>query len=228
MQLFTSEKALGAAGLLSSFLNPHYTYKFLVEAFAQGFDPSYDFLKQKNIFLVTSTGRTGTLWLNNLLGSVKGVLAAHEPVPFEQIAQLNALLDESVALEYLTSFRVREIALRCKNREFDTYGEVNGALRRHVPALRQLFPQMKFVHIVRNARTFIESVMQRNTFTESDKINEIIDPPVGYFTKSEWSEMSRFEKICWVWKCENEFLSNYCDKTLRFEDITTSYSHFKE
>ena len=41
--------------------------------------------------------------------------------------------------------------------------------------------------------------------------------------------MTRFEKLCWYWSIENEYLYNCCNGNfIQFEKILSNYDYFKE
>jgi hypothetical protein len=46
--------------------------------------------------------------------------------------------------------------------------------------------------------------------------------------KQEWQKMNRFEKICWLWKFENQSMRTHALKTIQFEQITADYRYFEE
>ena len=39
--------------------------------------------------------------------------------------------------------------------------------------------------------------------------------------------MKRFEKLCWYWKIENEYLNKNIEKTIMFEKLISDYEYFK-
>jgi hypothetical protein len=40
--------------------------------------------------------------------------------------------------------------------------------------------------------------------------------------------MTRFEKLCWYWMRENEYLFKNTNKIIKFEELITNYNYFKK
>jgi len=182
----------------------------------------------KQFFFIVSTGRTGTKWLARILNSEKAHVL-HEPVPFEGLAHIAACKNKRNAYDYVKNFRIKEIYLRNKNiNEIDIFGEVNGNLRRHIAPLSKLLPNITIIHLIRNGKNVIRSVMNRNTFTDKKSIYFKFIPPEARRKKLNWKHIDNFEKMCWIWRWENEYMDAGTDNHVKFEDITSSYQIFKK
>ncbi len=201
-------------------------YRAVLKPFLPRLDNSLSTLNGVRLFVVVSTGRTGTTWLANLLDTCPSARVVHEPVPWEQYEMARAMWDPSRAHAYLTSFRVREMALRVTAARPAIYGEVNPAIRHHVDALRALFGHITVIHLVRDARTFVPSVMARERFTGADRV--LGERPPTPQIADAWKTMTRFEKVCWMWAHENDYLAQRADGLARFEAITDSYRSFSQ
>ena len=83
--------------------------------------------------------------------------------------------------------------------------EVNGFLRNQVPDLRQRFPDATLIHLVRDGRLVVRSVMSRH--------------PDRY----------AFRECCRHWAATNARLADQIPAHLRFrlEDLTTSFTWFR-
>ncbi|HEY9693642.1 MAG TPA: sulfotransferase domain-containing protein [Oculatellaceae cyanobacterium] len=208
-------------------LNERIVYELIVRKILVDYQSSVAYLKQLNPFLITSTGRTGTTWLANLLNQIEDTYVVHEPVPQEQYHHVQALMYPETAMPYLRDFRLGEMALRSRTQNPVRYGEVNSALRRHVIALRQLMPEFTIIHLVRDGRDFVTSALNRPTLTPKDKIYGKIKPPSEDITPETWESMDRFTQLCWLWSYENEYLRKNSHELARFEDITSSFDLFK-
>lgn len=167
------------------------------------------------------------MWLASLLNQVQRAYVVHEPIPEESFYHTEAFRDPQEALPYLRDFRLREMAFRVGRRGPDVYGEVNGLLRRHAVALRELIPQIRIVHLVRDGRNSVTSVMHRKTYTSQDKVYGSFQPPADAISPDEWRSMDRFSRICWMWAHENAHIRKNADHRARFEDITTRYELFR-
>lgn len=205
-------------------LNREHSYRLLVKLYLPNVDKAIAIIQQHQPFLILGTGRTGTTWLSHLLGMIPGTWVEHEPVLADRYAHAQAFMNPEVAKDYLTGFRLAEMALRCQIQKPSVYGEVNGNLRRHAAAFKELIPNIRIIHIVRDGRSFVRSVWSRGTFTEKDE--RVLLPPAQVLDHETWNTMSRFEKICWTWTYENSYLREHTDSTVRFEDITSDYERF--
>jgi len=185
-------------------------------------------LKQRKLFLITSTGRTGTTWLAKFLNKrVNDLCVMHEPVPNEDCFHKIAIMNPAEAEKYLLDFRFGEIALRCVANKATIYGEVNSKLRRHITSFKKYFPDMKIIHIIRDGRDVVRSVMSRNAYTNKDKNYHDFIPPISDIHPHKWSRFTRFEKVCWLWTYENSYMRRHADLTVRFEDSISNYAVFE-
>ncbi|MDY6854703.1 MAG: hypothetical protein SWO11_08330 [Thermodesulfobacteriota bacterium] len=198
-----------------------------MQILSPNYESSIKILNEKKPFIITSTGRTGTALFTQILNSVPDNYVVHEPIPNEQFYHAQALMYPEIAKEYLIRFRLREMAYRIQKNKCLRYGEVNGALRRHIVALKKVAPFFKITHIIRDGRAVITSVLNRNTFTMKDKIYNKIIPPQEDISPDKWYAMDRFQKICWMWANENKFMRENADFSVRFEDLILNYDYFK-
>lgn len=205
---------------------PHHTYRALVSAVPVPRRRVQRWLAERNVFLVVSTGRTGTRWLAGLLARVPGARVEHEPVPVETWAHREAMEDPVAARRYVDGFRLKEIYLRARSQDPVVYGEVNGILRRHVDALRAAVPGLRLVHLVRDGRDVVRSLVSRGTWAgEHPVYGGFTPPPVDDIARS-WGDRSSFERACWIWTWENAHMRERIPDLARLEDITGSYQAF--
>lgn len=183
--------------------------------------------ESKNIFFILAIGRSGTKFLADLLSKAPGAYVVHEPVRADFLAYQRAFHSEEEAMKYIQVFRKREIYLRCRDRKINTYGEVNSALRRHCNALKHAFPKAVFIHLIRDGRDVLRSMMSRKTMTSEDPNTRLIYPVDGDPYRDSWPKMTRFERLCWYWQVENQYLRKYIAKTIRLEELVSSYDYFK-
>ena len=205
-------------------------YRFLIDFIYSKQDKEInDWFDKKKVFFIVSTGRTATGWLSHLLNKMDGYLVIHEPVFEEAKAHKIACENPESTIPYIM-FRKREIYSRCRSLPgLYGYGEVNGNLRRHIIAISKIFPGAAIIHLVRDGRDVVRSVLSRTAFTEKHSVyNETFIQPTYELTAEAWLQLSRFEKFCWVWKAENEFIRKNTSFHARFEDIISSYALFRK
>lgn len=204
------------------------TYDRLVKIFAPDLETSINKVMALNPFLVTGTGRIGTKWLAQLLSLNTDAHVAHEPVYLEQYYHCQAIMETQAARQYIKEFRIREMALRTARIDCSRYGEVNGALKHHVEFLKEFLPTLKLLHLVRDGRNVVSSIMNRKMFTEQDIVYGSLVLPDEFISRDKWMSLDRFSKICWLWVYENEYLRKHIANFVRFEDMIESYDKFHE
>ena len=205
-----------------------FAYRAALRWIIPGTGEALALLKQRKLFLITSTGRTGTAWLAHFLNRrVDGLCVMHEPVPRENPFHKKAVMNPAEAEKYLLDFRFGEMALRCVANRASMYGEVNSHLRRHIAAFKKHLPAMKIIHVIRDGRDGVRSVMSRRAYTPEDKDYYDFVPPRKDIDPHRWSRFTRFEKLCWLWTYENSYMREHADATIRFEDMISNYAAFE-
>ena len=124
-----------------------------------------EWAKSTRLFFVLGMGRSGTSFFANLLDSDPHSYVVHEPVQRDFSAYQDAFHSPEKADLYIRRFRGKEMFLRASGRGVSTYGEVNSTMRRHVHALRRIFPNARYLHLVRDGRDVVRSMMARATMT---------------------------------------------------------------
>jgi hypothetical protein len=175
------------------------------------------YIKEPVFFL--STGRCGTKWFSDLLLKDRDLSVFHAPLPnlavpgktawdltrkynFKLPEQENLLLEEI----FLTG---REQHLRYSAKAQKRYVETNNYITFFAPVLAKIFPDAKFVHIVRDPLAFIRSGMDRAYYSpgNTDDIKRIV--PNKVIGGKEWDFLSQYAKIAWLWKETNEFIESF-------------------
>ena len=71
------------------------------------------------------------------------------------------------------------------------YGEANVYLERVLNELQDVFPEAEFVHLYRDPKDVVRSLMNRDWYeVPEDNKHPVMGVPF-------WSKMSQFEKVCW-------------------------------
>jgi len=118
--------------------------------------------------------------------------------------------------------------VRASRQAVSTYGEVNSTLRRHVYALRAAFPEARYLHLVRDGRDVVRSMMARVTMTPQDLHTARIRPHSHDPWYEAWQGMDRFARLCWYWQAENRYVRNAVGNTVRFENLLSDFDYFAE
>jgi len=171
-------------------------------------------------------------------------------------------LGYELALGRISTERAVEVFLQRRRRlhaeisasECNTYVEANPFLLFWLPVVRKAYAGYRIVHLVRDGRDWVRSVIGRPALVlpdnllpflrllpdqvveRTDQMPECIacfirdawnpravDFPLDPFAE-QWREMSRFEKLAWVWRKKEEYVHAAIGEddnaiTIRFEDI---------
>jgi len=132
-----------------------------------------EYISEPVFFL--STGRCGTKWFSELLKNDKKNAVFHNPVPsfaaqsklvFEIISKSNFnLTAEERKLIYEIFFSGREQYLRYTYKTGKKYIETNNYITFFTPVLHKIFPEARFVHLVRHPAEFVRSGLQRGYYS---------------------------------------------------------------
>lgn len=184
--------------------------------------------------LIVSTGRTATQALAHYLDSCyPQICALHEPKPSRFLRLVsNRFLSGNISKE-----RALEIFLRKRTKLFRSlqqplYIESSNFLHGFAAILNSIFPSYKVIHVVRDPRTYVPSILNHGTLRGLKGLAARYCP--YWYMKPEllekspekrWDEMQDYEKLIWNWRFINSVL-NECESVLganylrlRFEDM---------
>lgn len=177
------------------------------------------------LFFALSMGRSGTKFFSALLNNSPDADIIHEHIldlPAYQLAYRNPEL----GLKYFEYIRAPYIKAHMKHKR--VYGEINSVLRRHLPAIVHFFPESVIFHLIRDGRFVVRSIMSRKTMCWYDPITKLVIPDRSDIIRNKWVYMDRFERVCWYWASENEYIENFSDNVLIFENMIRDYSYISE
>ena len=191
------------------------------------------------MFFIVSTGRSGTKNIAQILSQVDGISCLHEPPP--------ELILESSAYHYgeYSRSEIEELfkSTRPKSTDISLYCEFNQTLSLLMPIIRNVFPESRFIWLVRNGLDFVASAMQKQWYsghsenhvryvdcTPTQKAwidGRITGDRCGDMSSKAWELISRFEKCCWYWSYINKLIETDMNANrniyylLRLEHIRT-------
>ena len=136
-----------------------------------------EYIKEPVFFL--STGRCGTKWFSELLKKDKSLAVFHQPVPslaaqgckvYKCFAQGDGKFVQS-EMELITEmfWAGREDHLRYTYKAGKRYIETNNYITFFAPILLQIFPDAKFVHLIRHQGEFIRSGVARSYYSGGNR-----------------------------------------------------------
>jgi hypothetical protein len=171
---------------------------------------------------VLSTGRVGTMLLTRLFELEKGLHIEHEALPEMLYTGKLAYADPSNIEFTKGAFMAgRYEAIRDCQLQNLRYVETNNRLTFFAPAMAALFPNAKFIHLLRHPDSFVSSGIQRNWYTGKTITDE------GRIAPGKDLGIERQQdKIAWLWNATNAFIDDFKagagkDRTLtvRSEDL---------
>lgn len=184
------------------------------------------FFENRNIFFVLALGRSGTQFCSELLSKSPGSLVFHEPIGDDYRANAEAHLSQDTALKYISVYRKKLMYELARDKDFRTYGEVNSIIAYHAAALQNVFPQARFLHLIRDGREVVRSLHARTHYVETSLPFECICPNPGDPWYDSWKNFSRFQKLCWLWSYTNSYLENRVPDFVLFEKLISDYDYF--
>ena len=192
--------------------------------------------RRPDICFVASTGRSGSTTIADLLNKHPRVVAKHEPR--HQLIKLSA--------DYAHGILSREeVKVRLERLFLD--GSVFHPDRVHVesdlkyfnllPVLNEIFPDARFIWLVRSGYEVVTSTHARSWFADGSHPvwpvinwffhkNRVRGDMTGDIAVPEWESMTPFQRNCWYWVYVNETIARDMEEIpesrrlfLRLEDI---------
>jgi hypothetical protein len=173
------------------------------------------------MFFVLSTGRSGSKAIAHTLSQSPDCICFHEPEP--------VLVKESTLYQYglLSDHYMQALLLSTRPRKvYDKiYGESNQKFSPLIPVLSNIFPECKFIMLVRDGRKVVASTYEmrewympiyEQQFLPKNAKSHLKDwswyrlrgDLVGDMDTQSWDNLSRFEKNCWLWTHVNNRILN--------------------
>ena len=172
-------------------------------------------------FFIVSSGRSGTAMLSKVLAAAQGVTVEHEyMVHIVQplaVRRYHGQVDAKTAQDVLASTHGAAVLYA----QTPVWGDSSNKLSWLIPDLAALFPEARFIHLVRDGRKVASSYFHKLAAECYDeRSTEILgaylaDPgrvpppppekkywwpqPAEPAAAEEFSRLSQFERICWHW-----------------------------
>lgn len=174
---------------------------------------------------ILSTGRSGSKFIAGLLALSPQADSFHEPRPTLQYFSNYAYHHQAQAetLEQMIRGARMELILETLIHH-KIYIESNQCLTFFAPALKRIFQQAKFVHVIRHPGDFVRSAIRKG-WHQNDSIWE--SGRVRHNDDVYWSELDHVSRLAWVWRHTNCYIEEFKKKlppeefmTCRIEDLT--------
>lgn len=172
---------------------------------------------------VLSTGRCGTALLTKILDNSPKLLVYHNPSPILEYTSSyihrNKPSQDALKLSFIAArfeFLLKAFTLN------KIFVETNNRITFFAPAIADLCPNARFIHLIRHPADFVRSGMRRGYYDENIMQYQRLYPE----NDIHWSQMSRLEKISWEWNEINsaiEDFKSHCDPnrilTIKSEEL---------
>lgn len=173
--------------------------------------PAY--VKEPVFFL--STGRCGTKWFSDLFEKDRTRAVFHRPVPslaiqgrqiYKLLVKGNGNLSESEKSLIMEIFwAAREDPIRYSYKTGKRYIETNNYITFFAPVLKEIFPDAKFVHLIRHPGDFVRSGISRHYYTGTS-MDAVRLSPENDEEKTYWEKMGQLSKVAWLWNETNRLI----------------------
>ena len=158
-----------------------------------------------------STGRVGTNTIAALGELAPELLSRHEPKPLLfgigkfAYASTAESSDREILREAVRTCR-RDLPFDGQTAYLETSPQVTFVARQ----LLEIFPDSKFIHVVRHPTEVVRSGMRRRWYNGNPTDEWRIAPGEDDPVHSQWDQMDGFEKNVWSWAETNRWIAEFC------------------
>lgn len=169
--------------------------------------PKKIFIETEPVF-VLSTGRCGTELLVKLFRITKAGMILHEPRPRIFLASKMAyeMNEEQLYTKKMAFLGARYDLLKDAYLREKRYIETSNRMTFFADAIYNLFPKSKFIHLVRDPRSFVRSGIRRNYYTGNENDDGRLVPNESDPIYNQWNNFSQIRKIGWLWNETNRYI----------------------
>ena len=165
-----------------------------------------------NVFTL-STGRTGTLTLSRILALSNECLVFHEPSPklygLSKLCYIKGQQAHFIDIFGEAFISTREFFLNLAAGLDKHYIETSPQATFLANAIHKVLPDAKFIHLVRDPREVVRSMMRRKWYGGNRYDKFRISPQFGQPCHDKWDEMTIFEKNTWLWAETNRWIMDF-------------------
>lgn len=188
---------------------------------------SFNTIGDENMIFVVGTGRSGSNAIAKILGRHSKVQAIHDS--FIQLAEISnkKLCNKTNSEDIISEINgvVSDLSFIKKDKILYSDQKLSAV----ISELSILYPKSKFIWLIRDLESFVNSAYTRGWFDNSEfglgkNSKEFYEPKnkpaqyyafgringskIGSFSKNEWNNMTGFERNCWYWNYWNNLIKN--------------------
>lgn len=183
----------------------------------------------QKIYFFLSTARTGSKWIAEFLEHATPLKAQHEFILNHRFYNDKLVPEKHTGAGFkeLTEKKgfVKELIREARawiDELSEDYAEANVYLERFFSILEEVFPDAVYVHIYRDPRNVIRSLINREWYDTPEDSRHPVMKVKG------WNRLSQFEKACWYVRKTNETLLLSCQHRIAFEKMVTDIDYLME
>lgn len=179
----------------------------------------YNDFFNREISFVLSTGRCGSHSISKILNQHPQIISLHEPL-YQQLSVISINYLSGLMNRDEVKYELIKLYLNLPYIYKNTlYVESDQKIAPLAEILLEIFPNSKFIWLIRNPKTFLESARVRGWYLNDEPIfskDSVLIVPKFYsqgcrlsavninrMEKSEWSNLSQDDKILWYWNYWN-------------------------
>lgn len=176
------------------------------------------------IVFIVSTGRSGSKTIANMLNTEQSE-CLHDAFAHINVWSCDRLYKRRTDKDIIDRLKVLYSSANLYKKSI--HGQSDQKLGGIIPFLNKIFPEAKFIWLLRGASSFINSAYPRGWFynrefgypenedeffiarSRPSKLHAAHRPNgnlLGCFSKNEWRTMTAFERNCWYWTYWNELI----------------------
>lgn len=181
------------------------------------------------IVFIVSTGRSGSNAIAKILSSHNEAVCYHDSFPHLYSYSTAKLYDRESAKNIKENLRL--LYDFCNMPKSKVHGQSDQKLSALIPELSILFPNAKFLWLLRRADSFVNSAYPRGWFANSefgyqephpreffkkqalpsafDAYHRTNGCKCGVMSEIEWRSMTAFERNCWYWTYWNSMIEGH-------------------
>ncbi|MEX1098639.1 MAG: hypothetical protein WED34_21510 [Planctomycetales bacterium] len=183
----------------------------------------------RKTILVLSTARSGSQWLSRFVDKATSCRGLHEWTLNHDCSDKEPQPDKLTDHEYgrlvedeqLAAARI-DGALEHLARQKRDVLEANVYLEPFLEELRERHPDVALVHLHRDGRDVVRSLINRGWYDTPDDPRHPVVPVEG------WDELSQLERACCYYRHTTERLMRFCPKRIEFERMVREVDYISQ
>ncbi len=180
----------------------------------------------QKLFFFLSTARSGSKWLANFLNTATSMRSVHEFTLNHRFQEGKLIAEKRTGHGFVDLVNkkkeVRSLLIESRNwieTVKQDFAEANVYLERFLPILKEVFPEAVFVHLHRDPKDVVRSLMNRNWYDTAE------DNKHPEMEVDNWKTLTQFEKASWYVRMTNESLLDFCRHRIIFEKMVQDFDY---